>query len=87
MATIILNHRVKDFSNWKELYDRDSGRRTSAGLKELKVGAKSNDPDHVYVIWETEDVSVVEQMLSDPDLKNKMEEAGVISAPEVVVLP
>ncbi len=86
MATIILNHKVKDYSTWKDHYNRDSERRTKLGLKELKVGVKSDDTEHVYIIWETDDFSVIEDMLSDPDLKRRMEEAGVISQPEVAII-
>jgi hypothetical protein len=86
MATIILNHKVKDYSSWKSHYDNDSARRSGAGLKEIAVGQKSDDPSMVYIIWETADPSVLDKMLADPDLKNAMDEAGVISKPEVVMV-
>ena len=87
MASIIFNHRVKDYANWKTYFDKDSDRRTSAGLKLIKVGEKSDDPNNVYVIMETEDISALDKMMNDPNMKEIMEEAGVVSAPEVVVIP
>ena len=85
MATIILSHDVKDFASWKPHYDADAPRRTKAGFKEIAVGTKSNDPKKVIVIWEA-DPAAVENMLKDPELKAKMEAAGVISAPEVTIV-
>ena len=85
MATIIVSHDVKDFSVWKPLYLADSTRRTNAGLKELAVGTQSDNPHKVFVIWEG-NPSIVEQMMKDPELADKMEEAGVTSKPEVLVI-
>ena len=86
MATVILNHKVKDFKTWKPLYDGDVARRSGAGIVELAVGEKTNDPGNVFMIWKLDDVSIVEKMLSDPDLKARMAEGGVISAPELIIL-
>ena len=85
MAIIIVNHDVKDFASWKPHYDSDVDRRANAGLKELAVGTKSDNPNSVYMIWEG-DPSGLEKMMKDPELKAKMDDAGVISAPEVIVL-
>ncbi len=86
MATIILNHRVKDYNLWKPLYDSDLARRTSAGLTELAVGQKAGDPGNVFIVWQAQDASIIQKMMSDPDLQKAMQEGGVISAPEVTVI-
>ena len=86
MATVILNHRVKDYASWKTGYDSDAARRTGAGLKEIAVGQKAGDPGMVYIIWNVADVSVLQPMLSDPALQKTMQEAGVISAPELTIV-
>lgn len=86
MATIILNHRVKDYTSWKSLYDSDLPRRTAAGLTELAVGQKAGDPGMVYMVMQVADLSVVSKMMGDADLQKTMEEGGVISAPEFTVI-
>jgi hypothetical protein len=86
MATIILNHRVKDYASWKARYDGDKARRDRAGLKEIAVGEKAGDPGMVYLVWQIADTSVINKMMTDPDLQKTMQEAGVISAPEVVII-
>jgi hypothetical protein len=85
MAIIILNHDVKDFASWKHLYDADVDRRINAGFKELAVGTKSDNPNTVYMIWEG-DPAILDKMMSDPGLKEKMDEAGVISPPEFTIV-
>lgn len=86
MAIVILSHQVADYASWKPHYDGDSLRRKNAGIKDVFCGQKSDDPNLVYMIWETENPESVDQMLGDPDLAKKMQEAGVISKPEVVVV-
>jgi len=36
------------------------------------------NPNKTFMYWEVDELGVLEQMLNDPDLKVKMEEAGVI---------
>ena len=85
MAVIILNHDVKDFEAWKKHYYADAARRENSGFKELAVGTASDNHNKVYMIWEGDPVKL-DQMLQDPELAELMKTAGVISAPEVIVL-
>lgn len=86
MATVILNHRVKDFKAWKALYDSDAARRAPAGIADVAVGEKAGDPGNVFIIWTMPDPSELNAMLADPELKQRMAEGGVISAPELTIL-
>lgn len=85
MATIIMSHDVADYAAWKPVYEADSARRDEAGFKELAVGTASDNPNKVYIIWDG-DQAIMDKMLQDPDLKARMEEAGVTSAPEVTII-
>ena len=86
MATIIINHKVNDYNHWRPLFDADSKRRESAGIKEIKVGRRVDDPNNVYMIWEARDIERVKSMVSDPELHEVMKKAGVIGQPEVIIL-
>ena len=85
MATIILSHDVKDVSVWKPIYVADAPRRAKAGLVELAVGTKSDNPNKVFMVWKGDPLAV-DKMLHDPDLAEVMKAAGVISAPELTVI-
>jgi hypothetical protein len=86
MATVILNHRVSNYTSWRAIYDADQPRRDAMGLTQLAVGEKHDDPGMVYMVWTIADASQLNQMMSDPELQKTMQEAGVISAPEVTIL-
>lgn len=86
MAIAIVNHRVADYNSWRTSYDADKQRRVMSGARELAVGQKEGDPGNVYLIFEFDDISLMDKMMSDPDLQARMKEAGVISTPEVTIL-
>lgn len=85
MATLILNHKVKDYATWKAGFDSDEQRRNEAGISLLAVGEKAGEPGNVYAVFTVADPSVLEGFLADPQLQAKMQELGVISAPERVL--
>jgi hypothetical protein len=86
MATIILSHKVSDYKAWKKHYDADVTRREKAKLKEIHVGPKADDPNNVYIIFQTSSTSAFEKMVKDPELKAVMKKAGVIGQPKVTML-
>lgn len=71
-----------DYVTWKSSY-QDSDRRSGTGLKEVPVGPGVMDPNSALVMLEGENSAEV--MLSDPDLKSKMEAAGVVDFNYAVV--
>jgi hypothetical protein len=86
MATLIVNHRVKDYATWKTGFDGDDSRRVAAGINLISVGQKMGDPGNVYIIFDVADPSILDKFMSDPELQAKMQELGVISAPEAIVI-
>jgi hypothetical protein len=86
MAFIIIHHRVKNVAAWKPYFDGDLKRQQEAGLKVLKTGTKADDPNDVYIVFESKDPSKFKAMVSDPGLKEVMDKGGVISAPEFFVI-
>lgn len=86
MAIVILTHKVENFNKWKPYYDRDVERRKNAGLKEIICGKNSEEPNVVYMVFESNDPPRVREMLKDPELKEIMEEAGVLEKPELIVI-
>jgi len=86
MVTIILNHKVSDYKAWKKRYDADAPRREKAKLKEVYVGPNAEDPNNVYIIFQTSNAAAFEKMVKDPELKAVMKEAGVVGQPKVTML-
>jgi len=79
---LAINHEVEDFDTWKEKFDADDARRTEAGLTLLGMATGADNPNLVYMMFATSDIEPAKEMLADPEMKEVMDEAGVISEPQ-----
>jgi hypothetical protein len=86
MSTVIISHKVKDYAKWRPIFDADLPRRQGAGLKNEKVFRAADDPNNIFIQSEVANPEQAAKMLNDPDLEAKMEQAGVITKPTVIVL-
>jgi len=86
MVKVIVTHRVKDYAKWRPYFDADAKRRQEAGFNNINVYRPVDDPNNLHIIGEANNVTDVENMFKNQDLEKVMEQAGVISEPEVTVL-
>ena len=83
MPTVFLRHKVADYDAWRPIYDGDLARRGEAGLREIGVYREADDQNMVLIVWDADQLDGIKAMVASDDLKAKMQEAGVISPPEV----
>jgi hypothetical protein len=86
MITIIFTHPVKDFPEWRKVYDANAEHRNNSGIKITGLYQDVDDPNMVTLTGETQSVEAFMAFNSDPELIAAMEEAGVIGIPEVKIL-
>ncbi len=86
MVTVIVQHEVKDFAQWKPVFDADEPNRAKAGVKLLGLYTSVKNPNDVTMIFEAAGAEVLDAFMSDPHLQEAMKEGGVISAPVASVL-
>ncbi|WP_276131655.1 hypothetical protein [Polluticoccus soli] len=86
MATVIVNHKVKDYATWKQVFDADEERRQAAGLKLMAVGQKSGEPNNVYIVFSMTDPSTLPSFMGSAELQEIMKKGGVMGMPEAVVV-
>ena len=78
-----ISHEVSDYSAWKEKFDADEARRQEAGLELRGLARDADNPNLIHMVFATDDLENAKAMMSDPNLKKVMEEAGVVSEPVV----
>lgn len=86
MVTVVISHEIKDYSNWRKVYDADEGNRSKAGFKDKGVFHSVDNPNKITIIGEAPSVEAINGFMSNPELKTAMEKGGVIGMPEVKVL-
>ena len=86
MPYLLIRHKVADFSKWKPAYDSHFTVRQDAGLKEVHLLRNIDDPTEVVLLFQAEDLQNVKDFTASADLREKMQEAGVIDKPDIYFL-
>ena len=86
MATLIVHHKVKDYATWRPFFDEDNKNRVKYGSTGFKVYKSASDPNDLTVVMDWSSIDGARQFATSPALKDIMEQAGVISQPEVSFL-
>ena len=86
MTTVIISHEVKNYSDWKKVYDADEVNRTKAGFKVTGLYKSVDNPNKLTIVGEAPSAEAVNQFMSNPLLKEAMEKGGVIGMPDVRML-
>jgi ketosteroid isomerase-like protein len=86
IAKVIITQEVKDFAKFKSNFEEGLSMRLSAGELSEEMGTLHEQPNMVYIISEWTSIENFQSFYSNPDLKAKMKEAGVIGEPTVLIL-
>lgn len=86
MSYILIRHKVKDYSTWKPYFDAHASTRANAGCKGGKLYKNTTDPNELFILFKWDDAEKAKQFAHSDDLKQRMQEAGVVGQPEVFFL-
>lgn len=84
-AVAIISHPVADFDVWRAKYDELLPMREAAGLVDAKVLRAPDDPNMVILVHEFETLEGAQKLLSSPELKKAMADAGVTAKPVITI--
>ena len=83
LPAFILRHSVADFDRWLEGYDAAGDFQKAEGIVGQAANRSIDDPAVAIVYHQAESFDTLRAFLANDELKTKMQEAGVTSAPEV----
>lgn len=83
---VLVRHKVRDYSAWKPGYDSHLPVREAAGLTEKKLLHEADDPNNLFILFKAEDLAKAKAFTESADLKQKMEEVGVVDRPDMWLL-
>jgi quinol monooxygenase YgiN len=78
--------KVKDYEQWKEGYDASIEQRKAAGEISFQVFRNVDDPNTVTVLSVQESAERVQAFLDSPDLKVRMEAAGITEMGQMLIM-
>jgi hypothetical protein len=86
MATLLVHHKVQDYSAWRKIFDDDANRRKEYGSTGFQVFKSASDPNDLTVTIDYPSVESAKAFATSDALKEKMKNGGVISQPEITFL-
>jgi hypothetical protein len=84
MAMFVINHKVKDFSAWKNVYDAHQATRNKFGIHDHFVIQSTDNGNDVTIIGEGT-AEHLRDFLDSDELKNAMHSSGVIGQPNITI--
>jgi len=86
MAGMLVQHKVKDFANWKKVYDSQSDFRKSSGELSDQIYHEASDPNKLILVFKWNSLANAQKFAQSPELRVAMEKAGVDGAPTITFL-
>jgi hypothetical protein len=83
---LLIRHKVRDFSEWKRGYDAHLPKRTEAGLTEKHLLRGASDANEVVLLFQAKDLSRAKAFAESPDLRQTMQNVGVLDKPDIYFL-
>jgi heme-degrading monooxygenase HmoA len=86
MASMLVQHQVKDYAQWKKVYDSVKDLRTSNGELTDQIYHDASDPNKLTILFKWDSMDNARKYANSPELKAAMEKAGVEGRPNIFFL-
>ena len=83
MVHVLVHHQVKDYAQWKEVFDEQAKVRKESGSKGVRIFRDEQMPNNVAVLAEWEDMAKARTFFESGFFKNVLDRAGVIGRSEI----
>jgi quinol monooxygenase YgiN len=78
--------KVENYEPWKEGYDASIEQRKASGEVSFQVFRNADDPNTVTVLSVQESAEQVQAFMDSPDLKARMEAAGITEMGQMLIM-
>ena len=86
MSYVLVRHKVADYARWKPGFDEHGATRKASTSKGGLLFRNADDPNEIVILLEFEDLDRARAFASSDDLRQKMQEVGVIDRPDIYFL-
>ena len=84
MIYLNVRHTVADYTKWRVGFDaHETARRAAGATGGQQIYCDLENPNAVTIVMEWDSADKARKFATDPALRQVMEQAGVIGAPEV----
>lgn len=75
---LLISHKIKDYPEWKSIFNSDAANRDSHGLETVGIGRSIDDPSQIYVMFAFDDEEKVKRYIDGDEFRTNLQEAGVV---------
>lgn len=86
MGYLLVRHKVKEFQEWKRVFDMHKSAQHDAGLRIEKIMRNLYEPNEVFLFFEVMDLAKARGFISSPQVAGAQTEAGVVDKPDIYFL-
>jgi len=86
MAYMLVRHNVQDYGAWKSIFDSKSDLRRRYGEKSYQILREGNGSNEVVALFGWDNLDNARKYAASTELKEAMQEAGVVGKPEILFL-
>jgi heme-degrading monooxygenase HmoA len=86
MASMLVQHHVKDFMAWKKVYDSVADFRHSSGELKDQVFHDTSDSNKITLLFKWDSLANAQKFAQSAELRAAMEKAGVDGPPAISFL-
>lgn len=82
MAHLLTLFTVEDYAKWKTVFDEHAPMRKAHGSQGGRRFRNADNPSEIIVLLEWDDVEKAREFAGSEDLREAMQQAGVVGRPE-----
>jgi hypothetical protein len=86
MGMMIIRHKVRDYGQWRPIFDGHVEMQRAAGLINPRDHSADSNKSEIVVLFDTEDTNKAKDFAASADLKEAMIKAGVLDTPTIYFL-
>jgi len=83
MQKVIMIIKVKDYNEWKWVYENNTADRKTNGSKEVYIHRNREDPNELVLIAKWDTMDNAREYFESEDFKKGMQDAGVLEEPVI----
>lgn len=86
MGYLLVRHKVKEFQEWKRVFDLHKDAQRQSGLRIEKVMRNLYEPNEVFLFFEVTDLAKARSFVLSPNVPASQEASGVVDKPDIYFL-
>jgi hypothetical protein len=86
MGYLLVRHKVREYHEWKRVFDTHKDAQRHSGLRIEKVMRNLYEPNEVFLLFEVTDLGKARGFVSSSEVPSAEAESGVVDKPDIYFL-